>query len=175
MLTRRSLIALTGATALAPLAACAAGDDPLAVATTYGHDLVDLPLQPVRLTEAEWRNRLDPQEFAVLREEDTERAFTSPLNDEHRAGTFVCAGCELPVYRSETKFDSGTGWPSFSEAIRGAVATKEDRSLFLGVRTEVHCARCEGHLGHIFADGPAPTGNRHCINGVAMDFLPDAA
>ena len=174
MPTRRRFLALTGATALVPLAARAVPDDPLAMATTYGHDLIELPLEPVRLSEAEWRARLTPEAFRVLREEGTERAYTSPLNDETRAGTYACAGCALPLYRSEVKYDSGTGWPSFTEAIRGAVATKPDRFLLV-LRTEVHCARCEGHLGHIFEDGPPPTGNRHCLNGVALEFRPDAA
>ena len=124
-------------------------------------------------TEDEWRAILSKQQFAVLREEATERAFTSPLNDEKRAGLFHCAGCDLPVYSSEVKYDSGTGWPSFWQAIPGAVGTKEDNSLF-ATRTEVHCRRCGGHLGHIFDDGPKPTGKRHCINGVAMTFKPGA-
>ncbi|MCW2307960.1 peptide-methionine (R)-S-oxide reductase MsrB [Rhodobium gokarnense] len=120
-------------------------------------------------TPEEWRAELTEAEFAVLREEDTERAYTSDLLKEKREGTYVCAGCALPLYSSETKFDSGTGWPSFYAAIDGAVGTKEDNSLFM-TRTEVHCRRCGGHLGHIFDDGPPPTGKRHCINGVALDF-----
>jgi peptide-methionine (R)-S-oxide reductase len=123
----------------------------------------------VTLTEAEWRARLSPAAYSVLREEGTERAFTSALNDEARAGTFHCAGCDLGVYPAAAKFDSGTGWPSFWESVPGAVGTKDDPGLF-GSRTEVHCARCGGHLGHVFDDGPQPTGKRHCINGVALAF-----
>ncbi len=122
-------------------------------------------------TEEEWRAILSPAQFRVLREEDTERAFSSPLNDEHRAGTFHCAGCDLPLYSSETKYDSGTGWPSFWEPLPNAVATKADWGI-LGKRTEVHCRRCGGHLGHVFKDGPKPTGLRYCMNGVAMVFRP---
>lgn len=128
----------------------------------------------VTLTEAEWRARLTEQQYAVLREEATERPFTSPLNDEKRKGMFHCAGCDLPVYSSETKFDSGTGWPSFWQAEEDAVRTAEDRSFFM-VRTEVHCRRCGGHFGHIFDDGPQPTGMRHCINGLALNFKPAEA
>jgi peptide-methionine (R)-S-oxide reductase len=120
-------------------------------------------------TEAEWREILTPAQYAVLREEDTERAFTSPLNDEKRAGTFHCAGCDLALYASETKYDSGTGWPSFWQALDNAVATRADWGL-LGRRTEVHCRRCGGHLGHVFDDGPEPTGKRYCMNGLALVF-----
>lgn len=122
-------------------------------------------------TEDEWRAILTEQQFAVLREEATERAFTSPLNNEKRAGLFHCAGCDLPLYSSEVKYDSGTGWPSFWEALPNAIGTRPDNSLFM-TRTECHCRRCGGHLGHIFDDGPQPTGKRHCINGVAMQFRP---
>ena len=125
-------------------------------------------------TEAEWRSILSDMQYQVLREEATERAFTSPLNDEKRAGMFHCAGCDLAVYSSETKYDSGTGWPSFWEAEPNAIGTKADNTLFM-TRTECHCARCGGHMGHIFDDGPQPTGKRHCINGVAMTFKPQAA
>ena len=120
-------------------------------------------------SKAEWQAMLSDLEYKVMREEATERAYTSPLNDEKRAGTFLCKGCDLPLYASETKYDSGTGWPSFYEALPNAVETKPDRSLFM-VRTECHCRRCGSHLGHIFDDGPPPTGKRHCINGVSLTF-----
>ena len=132
----------------------------------------------VTLTEAEWRARLTPAQYAILREAETERAFsnslmgeTSPLGTEKRKGTYHCAGCTSPVYPSSTKFDSGTGWPSFWDALPGAIGTKEDNTLF-ATRTEVHCARCGGHLGHVFDDGPSPTGKRHCLNGLALTFTP---
>lgn len=125
----------------------------------------------ITLSEAEWRVKLSDAAYRVLREADTERAGSSPLNDEHRKGTFLCAGCDLPLFASETKFDSGTGWPSFYQPLAGAVATKDDSSLF-ATRTEVHCRRCGGHLGHVFDDGPQPTGLRYCMNGVALKFLP---
>lgn len=123
----------------------------------------------VNLTEAEWRARLTPAQFKVLREEGTERPYTSPLNEETREGTYHCAGCDQALYPSRTKYDSGTGWPSFWAPLEDAVATKPDRKLLL-LRTEVHCDRCGGHLGHIFDDGPQPTGKRHCLNGVALTF-----
>ena len=128
----------------------------------------------VSLDEAQWRERLTPAQFAVLREHATEPAGSSPLDDEHREGTFLCAGCANPVYSSAAKFDSGTGWPSFTEPLAGAIGTATDYKLIYP-RTEVHCARCGGHLGHVFEDGPEPTGLRYCMNGVAMTFEPAAA
>ena len=124
---------------------------------------------PMKLTDAEWHKRLSPTQYDVLREEGTERAFTSALNNEHRKGIFACAGCGQKAFRSDTKFDSGTGWPSFYEAMPKAVGETTDRSFGIS-RTEVHCANCGGHLGHVFDDGPQPTGLRYCMNGVAMTF-----
>ena len=127
----------------------------------------------VTRTDEEWRAMLTDMEYKVMRHEGTERAFTSPLNDEKRPGVFACRGCDQPLYPSATKFDCGTGWPSFWEPLPDAVATKPDRSFFM-VRTEVHCDRCGSHLGHVFDDGPPPTGLRHCINGVSLVFQPAA-
>jgi peptide-methionine (R)-S-oxide reductase len=124
-----------------------------------------------QLTDAEWRKRLGPAAYAVLRHEETERAWTSPLLKEHRRGTFVCAGCGQPLFRSETKYESGTGWPSFFAPVRGAVGTTTDFKIGMA-RTEVHCRRCGGHLGHVFDDGPPPTGKRFCMNGLALKFRP---
>jgi peptide-methionine (R)-S-oxide reductase len=123
------------------------------------------------LTDAEWRKRLNPAVYAVLRKESTERPFTSQLLKEHRKGTYLCAGCALPVFSSDTKFESGTGWPSFWQPLTNAVGEKKDIGLGM-IRTEVHCRRCGGHLGHVFDDGPKPTGLRYCMNGVAMTFKP---
>jgi peptide-methionine (R)-S-oxide reductase len=123
----------------------------------------------VNKSPEEWRKLLSAEQYRVLREEGTERAGSSPLDKEYRRGTFQCAGCALPVFASEAKFDSRTGWPSFTAPIEGAVRTRPDPGLF-GVRTEVHCRRCGGHLGHVFDDGPPPTGQRYCMNGVAMTF-----
>ena len=122
-------------------------------------------------TEDEWRELLTPQQFRILRQHGTERPGSSPLNHNHEAGTYTCAGCDNPVFASDTKFDSGTGWPSFYAPIEGGIGTSVDRSLFM-VRTEVHCARCGGHLGHVFNDGPEPTGKRYCMNGAALAFVP---
>ena len=125
----------------------------------------------ITYSDEEWRRRLTPEQYYVLREHGTERAGSSPLDREKRKGTFVCAACELPLFSSETKFDSGTGWPSFYAPLDNAIGTSEDRSLFF-TRTEVHCRRCGGHLGHVFEDGPPPTGLRYCMNGVALKFVP---
>ena len=125
---------------------------------------------PFSKTEAEWRAILRPDAYRVLREHGTERAGTSPLNNEKRAGTFTCAGCGTALFQADTKFESGTGWPSFFAPIDGAVATTTDRSFFM-TRTEVHCAHCGGHLGHVFPDGPPPTGQRYCMNGVSLGFM----
>jgi peptide-methionine (R)-S-oxide reductase len=125
----------------------------------------------VNRSPAEWRTLLGPQRYAVLRQAATERAFSSPLNSEHRKGTFVCAGCALPLFSSATKFESGTGWPSFWKPLPRAVVTRPDHSDLM-VRTEVLCARCGGHLGHVFDDGPKPTGLRYCMNGLALNFRP---
>jgi peptide-methionine (R)-S-oxide reductase len=126
---------------------------------------------PVNRSPTEWRQSLGPQRYAVLREAATERPFSSPLNKEHRRGVFVCAGCDQPLFRSSTKFDSGTGWPSFWRPLPRAVVTRADRSMMM-VRTEVLCSRCGGHLGHVFDDGPKPTGLRYCMNGLALKFRP---
>ncbi len=125
----------------------------------------------VSLSDAEWRERLTPQQYGVLRKHGTERPGSSPLDKEHRAGVFACAGCGLALFLSKTKFDSGTGWPSFWQPLENAVGTRQDRAFGM-VRTEVHCRRCGGHLGHVFEDGPRPTGLRYCMNGLALNFLP---
>ena len=131
-------------------------------------------IEPLLLSDAQWRARLTPAQYHVLREEGTERAGTSPLNGEKRKGQFHCAGCDLPLFASSMKYESGTGWPSFFTTLPGAVQTKRDFHLVLP-RTEYHCARCGGHHGHVFEDGPKPTGLRYCNNGVALKFVPEAA
>lgn len=132
------------------------------------------PAEPLKLSDAEWRKRLDKAQFHILREEGTERPGTSALNAEKRAGVYVCAGCDLPVFTSEMKYESGTGWPSFFTTIPGALATKTDYKLILP-RTEYHCVRCGGHHGHVFEDGPQPTRQRWCNNGIALKFIPKQA
>ena len=134
-------------------------------------DRADAATFEVVKSDEEWKRLLSPAAYKVLRHEATERPYSSPLNKEHRKGTFACAGCELPLFSSETKFESGTGWPSFYKPLPDAVGTSTDRSLLVA-RTEVHCRRCGGHLGHVFDDGPKPTGLRYCMNGVALTFKP---
>ena len=142
----------------------------LAAVATRGH-AAPPPHYPVEMTDAQWKAKLSPLAYAVLRQQATETPFTSPLNDEHRKGTFACAGCAQALFPSTTKFDSGTGWPSFYAPLPHAVATERDTSLGM-IRDEVHCTRCGGHLGHVFDYGPKPTGLRYCMNGVAMTFTP---
>ena len=125
-------------------------------------------------SDAEWRRLLTPAQYAVLREHETERPYSSPLNSEKRSGVFACAGCDLPLFSSAAKYESGTGWPSFWQPLDNAIGTAEDTSFWMA-RTELHCRRCGGHLGHVFNDGPQPTGLRYCINGAAMTFEPTVA
>jgi peptide-methionine (R)-S-oxide reductase len=158
MITRRTVIA--GAASLAGVAALQWRTDMDAKAETF----------EVSKSDDEWRRTLSKPQYDVLRKHGTERAGTSPLNGEKRRGTFVCAACDLPLFSSETKFESGTGWPSYYQPLPNAIGTSTDRSWF-ATRTEVHCRRCGGHLGHVFDDGPAPTGQRYCMNGVAMKFV----
>lgn len=149
-----------------------------AVAATFGFKSSEAAAPTAKFevtkTEAEWRRILTPAQYYVLRDHGTERAGTSALDREKRKGTFHCAGCDLPLFSSATKYDSGTGWPSFWQPLANAVGTSRDNTLFM-TRTEVHCRRCGGHLGHVFEDGPAPTGLRYCMNGVAMTFKPAGA
>ena len=159
--TRRDMLAGAGLAATAGTAALLLGRGSEASAEAF----------EVNLTPQQWRARLTPQQYRVLRGQGTERAGSSPLDREHRRGIFLCAGCNLPVFRSRDKYDSGTGWPSFTRPIAGNVRTRPDDTLFM-TRTEVHCRRCGGHLGHVFEDGPPPTGQRWCMNGVALRFAP---
>ena len=161
-MTRRKFL---GSTALASVAGL------FALSRLNGAEAETAETFEVTKTDAEWKAELSPEAYQVLRHEGTERPFTSPLNDEHRHGIFDCAGCALPLFSSATKFDSGTGWPSFYQPLENAVATRKDTSFFM-TRTEVHCRRCGGHLGHVFNDGPPPTGLRYCMNGVALTFRP---
>ena len=159
---RRQFILTLGGIILLPLA-----NSRLLVA---GEDM-PMEVDKLILSDAEWRKRLTPEQYEVLREEGTERAGSSPLLEEKRAGTFVCVACDHPLFSSETKYESGTGWPSFYDVLPGGVETKLDFKL-IWPRTEYHCARCGGHHGHVFKDGPKPTGLRYCNNGVALKFVP---
>lgn len=156
-MTRRPLLALLSTLGFTAKAASA-------------ETIADRPTELMRLSDDEWKKRLDPRQYAVLRQEGTERPGSSPLNEEHRNGRFHCAACALALFDSSTKFESGTGWPSFFTSLPGAVISKTDFKMILP-RTEYHCARCSGHQGHVFDDGPRPTGKRYCNNGVALKFV----
>jgi peptide-methionine (R)-S-oxide reductase len=169
MLTRRNF----GLASLAFAATAAGWRNPSAIANE--ETMTTTTTTPFEITKSpeEWRKILTPEQFQVLREHGTERAGTSPLDKNYAAGTYDCAGCDLPLFSSETKFNSGTGWPSFYKPLDNAVGNTVDKTYFM-TRTEVHCRRCGGHLGHVFEDGPPPTGLRYCMNGVALKFIPKA-
>jgi peptide-methionine (R)-S-oxide reductase len=162
MMTRRQITA----TSLAALSAIGFGRGAGASEPKKAHF-------EITRTDAEWQKLLTPEQFYILRKHGTERAFSSPLDKNYQPGTYHCAGCDLPLFASETKYDSGTGWPSFWQPIEKAVGMSIDRTLFMA-RTEIHCRRCGGHLGHVFPDGPKPTGQRYCMNGLALKFVPKA-
>lgn len=166
-MNRRNFLACSiGAMGLGALALVARGAEDVVMVTLA-------PQPTLKLGDAQWRAKLGAQRYAVLRQAATEPAFSSPLDHEKRAGIYHCAGCELALYSSKAKFDSGTGWPSFWKPLPNAVITDRDASLMM-VRTEVRCRRCAGHLGHVFDDGPPPTGLRYCMNGLALHFMPEA-
>ena len=163
-MNRRAFVSALAAPWAIVLAGCSGEDEEI-------QDAKGKPVFEISKTDDEWKKILPRDRYRVLRRHDTERPGSSPLNDEHRPGTFHCAGCDLPLFSSTAKFESGTGWPSFTAPLEGAVGTKVDRSYF-AVRMEVHCRRCGGHLGHVFSDGPPPTGMRYCMNGLALTFKP---
>jgi peptide-methionine (R)-S-oxide reductase len=181
MIDRRTLLvagaamgALTAATKFGNAEAATETNSDVKVAAMTDTAAAQPVTDYLKISEADWRKRLTPQQFAILRKHGTERPGSSPLNSEHRKGTFACAGCDLPLFASDTKFESGTGWPSFYAPLPNAVATTTDRSFFMA-RTEVHCRRCIGHLGHVFDDGPKPTGLRYCMNAISLKYEPAAA
>jgi len=163
-MTRRGLLARLSGLMIPFLPSARAGADDDSLLAASGNNW--------QLSDAEWKRRLSPEAYAVLRREATERPFSSPLNNEKRSGTYLCAGCALPLFSSKAKYDSGTGWPSFWQALPNAIATRLDFKLIVP-RTEYHCSRCGGHQGHVFGDGPRPTGKRYCNNGVALSFRAD--